>query len=43
MNNLPLEGNEEILKELYAEMARQLKAINDPWYKEKILDDLLKY
>ena len=43
LNCLPLKGNEKIVKELGKELGRQLKAIDDPWYKEKILKDLISY
>ena len=41
LKNLPLKGNEKIIKELCKELGRQLKSINDPWYKEKILNELI--
>lgn len=40
MNNLPLEDNKEVVKELHAEMHKVLKEIDDPWYKEGILQKL---
>ena len=43
LNCLPLKGNEKIVKKLGKELGRQLKAIDDPWYKEKILKDLISY
>ena len=43
LKNLPLKGNEKIIKELCKELGRQLKSINDPWYKEKILNELISY
>lgn len=43
MKNLPLEENGVVVKELCKEMASQLKAIDDPWYKQHILSDLLFY
>ena len=43
LNNLPLEENKEIVDKLLAEMAKQLKEINDPWYTERILSDMIKY
>ena len=33
----------EIVKELYQELAKQLKEIDDPWYQQKILSDILPY
>ena len=43
MNNLPLEENKEIVAELCREMGKELKAIDDPWYKERILSDMIPY
>lgn len=43
LNNLPLDENQEIVKQLCAEMGRVLKEIDDPWYKERILSDLIPY
>ena len=43
LNCLPLKGNEKIVKELCKEMGQQLKKIDDPWYKERILNDLINY
>ena len=43
LKNLSLEENKEVVSKLLAEMAKQLKEINDPWYKERILNELLKY
>ena len=43
MNNLPLEENPQIVRPLYEEMARTLKEIQDPWYEQRILPDLLPY
>lgn len=43
LNCLPLKGNEKIVNELCREMGRQLKAINDPWYRERILSELINY
>ena len=43
LNNLPLEENKEVVKELCAEMAKVLKEIEDPWYKEGILKDMIPY
>lgn len=43
MKNIPLEAHPEITKKLYRQLAEQLKKIDDPWYKEKILSDLLPY
>lgn len=43
INNLPLKGNEKIVKRLCEELGWQLKNINDPWYKEKVLNKLINY
>lgn len=43
LNNLPLEENQEIVKQLYSEMGAMLKEISDPWYTEKILSDRIPY
>ena len=43
MNNLPLEENKEIVDELCAKMGKVLKEIDDPWYRERILSDMIPY
>ena len=43
LKNLNPEEYPEVMKELCKEMAQQLKDIEDPWYNEKILSDLLPY
>lgn len=43
LKNIPLNTNSSIMKELFYSMAKQLKKIDDPWYKEKILSNLLPY
>lgn len=43
MNNLDLKANDKIVKELCKEMAVLLKETNDPWYREKILSDIIPY
>lgn len=43
LNNLPLKGNEKIVKKLCMELGRQLKAINDPWYRERVLNNMINY
>ena len=43
MNNLSLEENQEVVKDLCAEMGKVLKEIDDPWYTEKILSDRIPY
>lgn len=42
-NNLPLEENQEVVKGLCAEMGKVLKEIDDPWYKEGILSEMIPY
>ena len=39
LKNLSPEEHPEIVKELYKELAQQLKDIEDPWYNEKILSE----
>ena len=43
LNNLPLEEHPEVVKELCAEMGKVLKEIEDPWYLEGILKDMIPY
>lgn len=43
LNNLPLEENAEVVKQLCAEMGKVLKEIDDPWYREGILKDMIPY
>lgn len=43
LHNLPLEQNAEIVKGLCTEMGKVLKAIDDPWYQEKILSEMIPY
>ena len=43
LQNLSPEEHPEIVKELYQELAKQLKEIDDPWYQQKILSDILPY
>ena len=43
LNNLSLDENKQAVEELLALMGKQLKEINDPWYKEQILSDMVKY
>lgn len=43
MNNLPLEENKEIVAQLCAQLGATLKEIEDPWYTEKILSDMITY
>lgn len=41
--NLSLEENKELVKKLCKELSYQLKKIDDPWFKEKVLKDLIGY
>lgn len=43
MNNLNIDKNQKIFKMLCKEMVPLLKNADDPWYKEKILVDLIPY
>ena len=43
LTNLPLEQHKEIVATLCAEMGKQLKKIDDPWYQERILEELIPY
>ena len=43
MNNLPLEENKDVVDGLCAEMGKVLKEIDDPWYRERILSDMIPY
>ena len=43
LNNLPLDEHSEVVKELCAEMGKVLKEIEDPWYLEGILKDMILY
>lgn len=43
INNLPLKDNVDIVKEICATMGKTLKEIDDPWYKERILQDMIPY
>lgn len=43
LQNLPMEGHEKITKELLKEMGHQLKEIDDPWFNQKILSDIIPY
>ena len=40
---LVCEENQEVVKDLCAEMGKVLKEIDDPWYKEGILKDMIPY
>ena len=43
LNNLPLDENKEIVASLCAEMGKELKRIDDPWYQERILEEMIPY
>lgn len=43
MHNLPLEENPEVVKQLCGELAVLLRNIDDPWYKDGVLSDLIPY
>lgn len=43
LNNLKLEDHPKVVKQLLKEMASQLKSIEDPWYTERILPELIPY
>lgn len=43
LNNLSFSEHPEIVKELLTEMGKKLKDIDDPWYKEHILSDMISY
>lgn len=43
MKPLQLTDRPKAAKKLLRLMAKQLKTIQDPWYKERILEDLIKY
>lgn len=43
LENLTFDKNNEDVKKLLKELAYWLKRSNDPWYKEKILSDLIPY
>lgn len=42
-NNLKLEDHPEVVKELLKKLGSELKQIEDPWYKEGILSDMIPY
>ena len=43
LNNLPLDENKEIVASLCAEMGKELKRIDDPWFQERILEEMIPY
>ena len=43
MKNLPLEENREVVAALCKRMGAMLKEIDDPWYRDRILSDMIPY
>lgn len=43
LNNLSFEDHSELVKEILQEMGQKLKEIDDPWYKEQVLSDMIPY
>lgn len=43
MNNLSLDDNKETVEELCKKMASTLKRIDDPWYENKYLSEMMPY
>lgn len=43
LDNLPLEENEAIVRDLCTRMGRELRRIGDPWYTDRILADMIPY
>lgn len=43
MNSLPITAHPEAFRELCAQLSKLLKQANDPWYREKILNELIPY
>jgi arylsulfatase A-like enzyme len=43
LHNLPLAEHSDVVRTLYKKMAVLLKEIDDPWYKERILSELIPY
>jgi len=43
MHNLKPEDHPDIVKHLYAQMGQMLKEIDDPWYKKRILSNMIPY
>lgn len=43
MNNLSVEKNKKLFKSLCNQMLALLKKANDPWYREKILSDIIPH
>ena len=43
LKNLPLEENREVVASLCKRMGAMLKEIDDPWYRDRILSDMIPY
>lgn len=43
MTNLSIKKHPEIFKELCVQMGKLLKQADDPWYREKVLDEIIRY
>ena len=43
LHNLSLDKHPEVVKKLLNELGKELKRIEDPWYKEHVLSDLINY
>lgn len=43
LNNLSLNENKELVKQLCSEMGTMLREIDDPWYRGQILSDMISY
>ena len=43
LNNLPIEKHKELFLSLCQQMPALLKKANDPWYRDKILSDIIPY
>ena len=43
MHPLPVEENKELVSQLLSLMSELLREANDPWYKEKILSNIIPY
>ena len=43
LHNLPREENKEIIAGLCKQMVPLLKEAADPWYREKVLNDMIPY
>ncbi|MEI6555126.1 MAG: sulfatase [Paludibacter sp.] len=43
MNNLPVDKNRELFNSLCSQLPALLKKANDPWFRERILSDIIPY